>query len=323
MVVVGAGISGVACARVLQAAGAAVTILDRGKVAGGRMADKRHDGRPVDIGASYFTVSDPRFDVVVQDWQQRGLARPWTDTFAAVSADPAADPQWQTKTGSMRWGAPTGLRSLVTDLATPLTVHSRTEVRSVDHVDGAVLVDGQRADAVVLAMPDPQARRLLDPGLGEVTAALDDPFQPVLVLTAGWPQRCWVPFDGAFVNGHPTIGWIADDGRRRGDDAPLLVAHSTAAFAEPYLADPAAAVPEMLAAVRAILDLDVEPTMTHLHRWTYAKPAQTRTASFLLTDQKVGICGDAWSERPRVESAWVSGTELGTALLEKLGLPTT
>ncbi len=57
--IVGAGISGVACARVLTAAGIPVELVDRGRRAGGRMASRRHEGRPADIGASYFTVSDP------------------------------------------------------------------------------------------------------------------------------------------------------------------------------------------------------------------------------------------------------------------------
>ena len=51
------------------------------------MASRRVDGRAVDIGASYFTVSDPEFEPVVTDWQQRGLARPWTDTFHATTDD--------------------------------------------------------------------------------------------------------------------------------------------------------------------------------------------------------------------------------------------
>ena len=103
-VVVGAGLAGVACARTLRAAGAPVVLVDRGRRLGGRMASRRIDGRVVDLGASYLTVSDPEFAAVVDDWQQRGLARPWTDTFAVAGGEP--------KTGPLRWAAPGGLRSL-------------------------------------------------------------------------------------------------------------------------------------------------------------------------------------------------------------------
>ena len=83
--IVGAGISGVACARVLTAAGIPVELVDRGRRVGGRMASRRHEGRPVDIGASYVTVSDPGFEEVVARWADAGLAQEWTDTFGVAS----------------------------------------------------------------------------------------------------------------------------------------------------------------------------------------------------------------------------------------------
>ena len=82
-------------------------------------------------------------------------------------------------------------------------------------------VDDRPASAVVLAMPDPQAHRLLGDDLrAELPAAAS--FEPVLALVAGWAERCW-DFDGLFVNDHESLAWVADDGRRRGDDAPVLV----------------------------------------------------------------------------------------------------
>ena len=137
------------------------------------------------------------------------LARPWTDTF-----DVLGDDERRTSTGPIRWGAPRGLRSLVEDLAQDLEVERR-EVADLAELD---------ARAVVLAMPDPQARRLV--GDHPVAGVLDREWEPVLALAARWTERAW-DLDGAFVNDDPDVAWIADDGRRRGDDAPVLVAHST------------------------------------------------------------------------------------------------
>ena len=125
VVVVGAGISGVAAARALTDGGLPVVVLDRGKRIGGRMASRRTDGRVVDTGASYFTVSDDRFDAVVQGWATRGLARQWTDTFVA-----AHDGELEPKSGPVRWGAGAGLRSLVEDLADGLDVREAVSGRA-------------------------------------------------------------------------------------------------------------------------------------------------------------------------------------------------
>ncbi|RYZ27769.1 MAG: FAD-dependent oxidoreductase, partial [Propionibacteriaceae bacterium] len=80
VVVVGAGISGIAAARALTEGGREVVVLDRGRRIGGRMASRKTDGRMVDTGASYFTVSDDTFRGVVEAWRDQGLAREWTDT---------------------------------------------------------------------------------------------------------------------------------------------------------------------------------------------------------------------------------------------------
>ena len=61
VVVVGGGIAGVACAVELATAGVAVRVVDRARTVGGRMASKRIDGLPVDLGAAYFTARDPEF----------------------------------------------------------------------------------------------------------------------------------------------------------------------------------------------------------------------------------------------------------------------
>ena len=305
---VGAGISGIAAARSLVAAGVEVVVLDRGRRIGGRLASRTTAGRRVDIGASYFTVADPAFRLVVDGWQASGLARPWTDTFH-VSPDLTA------KSGPMRWAARSGLRSLVEDLASGLNVRQQT----AQLVEPGLRVDGEPAAAVVLAMPDPQARRLLDPVFATERAALDDPYQPTLALTAGWPSRDWPAVDGVFVSDHPVLSWLADDGRRRGDDAPVLVAHSTPEYAAKHLTEPDQATGEMTTAVRDILGIGSEPALTSMHRWTFAKPAGIREQPFFLGEAMIGLCGDGWSDHPRVEAAYLSGAALGTALAERLG----
>lgn len=311
VVVVGAGIAGVACARELQAGGLSVQVLDRGFHPGGRMASKQLSGRAVDLGASYLTATGLDFRSVVEDWQERGLARPWTDTFCALGQGEAT-----LKPGPLRWGAASGMRSLVVDLASGLDVERR-DVGSLQELPASA--------AVVLAMPDPQARRLVEAD-HPMTALLDREFEPVIAVAARWAERTWDDvspadrFDGAFVNEHPVLGWVADDGRRRGDDAPVLVAHSTPDFARRHLDDPAAAVPEMVRTLRDVMGGLAEPIEVHVHRWSLARPVGEREAPYALEsgpDGLLGVCGDGWGASPKVETAWRSGRDLGRALVER------
>ncbi|MGF1662288.1 MAG: NAD(P)/FAD-dependent oxidoreductase, partial [Kineosporiaceae bacterium] len=265
MTVVGGGISGIACARELRRRGVAVEVLDRGQRLGGRMALRETEGHVVDIGASYVTVSGAGFAAVVDDWKGRGLARPWTDTFHVSDGRSLTG----TTTGPVRWAAPAGLRALVEDLADGLPVRRPVEVERVEPRPGGgwrVRAAGEadrQVDAVVLAMPDPQAARILPeplawswadgdggPGPGGPGEAAAWPWEPVVSVSARWDRRWWPDLDGAFVDapGGGTVEWVADDGRRRGDGVPVLVAHSSAGAARRWLADPDAAAAPVLAA---------------------------------------------------------------------------
>ena len=179
------------------------------------------------------------------------------------------------------------------------------------------------ADAVVLAMPDPQARRLV--GDHPVGDELRREWEPVIAVAARWSDRTWDGvsptgrFDGAFVNDDPDVVWVADDGRRRGDDAPVLVAHSTPELARAPPRRPGRrrarggegrpeAARYRRAAGRPRPPLDLRPS-----------DGSARGAYALVDgDRPVGVCGDGWGETPKVETAWLSGVRLGRALAARL-----
>ena len=75
----------------------------------------------------------------------------------------------------------------------------------------------------------------------------------------------------------------------------------------------------MLEALTRYVGPTLDPVHTTVHRWTFAKPVTGRPERYLITDTGVAACGDSWSEKPRVEGAWLSGTALGHALAERLG----
>jgi predicted NAD/FAD-dependent oxidoreductase len=303
VIVVGAGIAGLACARELLDAGVPVRVVERAGVVGGRLASKKYDGRYADIGAAYLTADDHAFQGRLDSWRVAGLAEPWTDTLVVFDRTGTPYPT----TGPMRWSAPGGLRSLAEDLARELDVTLGHEVTS--------LADATRnVEAVVLAMPGPQARRLI-----AMDAARAQRWSPVLAAVLTYPERVWADFRGAFVNDHPVLATLCDDGDRRGDRAPVLVAHSTGGFAQPRLGDPAAAADEMATAVADLMRINEKPRV-HVHRWTFAQP-DPGTGLF-AREGDVYLCGDAFG-KPRVQTAWLSGRAVAHAILERPGLQST
>ena len=280
----------------MRSAGLDVVVRERGRAPGGRLASPQLHDRSVDLGASYFTVTDRDFAAVAADWRERGVASEWTDTFAAIDANGHSS-----KSGPMRWAAPGGLRTLARDLLGE--VELGTEVTELP----------AGFDAVVLATPDPQAARLVPDGsVGWVD------YDPVIAVAVGCAQRTW-DFEAAFVNDDPDLTFIADDGARRGDGAPVLVVHTTPERARQHLTEPDGAVAPALTALRRVLGAELVPTWTQAHRWTFAKPAGKHDEPFWF-DGRLGVCGDSWCPdgSPRVESAWLSGHRLGTELAARL-----
>ena len=327
-VVIGGGISGVACAAALNDRGHSVTLLDKGRVLGGRMASRRiresgtpADGHVVDIGASYFTVQDERFRALVESLIAVEVVRAWTDTFHVASSDGMLG----VKSGPMRYTATRGIRSIVEHMAgeLPLTeVVSASDVERVFVSDGVVVVDGDDAEAVAICMPGPQARRLLDNASPALAAALlatqDVTWEPVIAVTAVFEEAGWREFDGMFVNDDPVITWIANDGSRRGTAAPVLVAHVQPVLAARHLVNPSDVLPATIAAMRRVLGISDHPIWADAKRWTFAKPLTASAEPFFLDpDVSLGLAGDAWADGPRIETAWLSGHLLGHALADR------
>lgn len=310
VVVVGAGLAGLACAHELARVGVPVRVRERGRFVGGRMASQRSAGRAVDLGAAYLTVSDPGFAAVMREWRAAGLAREWTDTFLAFGHEGRRE-----VVGPMRWAAPRGLRSLVEHLARTLPVRVDHPVRSVRP---GPMVDGQPYAAVVLAMPGPQAAPLLDPALTAANRAVRaQGWSPSLAAALRFPDRCWSGLRGAFVNDHPVLALVCDDGDRRGDGAPVLVAHTTPDFAAEYLHRPDAAAPAIADAVRELLVLPEPAEEVCVHRWAYAKPTVEVAGTYHLDTDGIGVAGDAFGA-PRAQTAWRSGHDLARALVARL-----
>jgi len=329
-IVVGGGIAGIACAAELNRAGVPVHLIDRGRALGGRMASRTMrdtatglDGRVVDIGASYFTAQDPDFAGLVQGLITQEVVRPWTDAFHVHDEGALIG----VKAGPVRYAAPRGLRSVVEHLAAQLTdtqITGATDATQVSAGGGELtvaLADGSslKAQRVGICMPPPQAARILD---ADPASALDADlvgltWEPVIAVTMAFADRGW-DVDGVFVNDDPVLTWIADDGRRRGDGAPVLVAHVHPVLSSHHLDDPKAVVPAAIAAARRVLGIEAMPDWVDVQRWSLARPIGAHAAPFAQHPAlALGLAGDAWHGGPRIEAAWASGRALGAWLASR------
>jgi renalase len=150
-------------------------------------------------------------------------------------------------------------------------------------------------------MPGPQASKIAD-----LPEGWRQSWSAVHTAVLTYPRRTWPDFHAAFVNDSPVLATVADDGDRRGDRAPVLVAHSAPAFdGEPAV---------MARAVGRLLDIAEEPEVIS-YRWPYAQPEPLDRP--YDHDGRVYLCGDAYGKKPRVQTAWLSGRAVAREILRE------
>lgn len=315
--VVGAGAAGAVLANALQQQGVAVEVFDKARGPGGRMATRRHGRHAFDHGAQYFTLRDPRLTGLTADWVKAGVIAPWS------SSGSAAEP---------RWVAVPGMNALARHLLEPTPVHWRSTVTALARDSGAWrLYDADRRlgegfDRVVLALPGPQVRSLLD-GLGGWDGRLANvamaPCWAVMLADFDAPPKPG-PAGGEHLD-DPQLAWIAHDAGKPGRAAAgdTWVLHATDAFSRRAFEQPAEHVADGLWQRFAALKGLSERPPGHLvaHRWRYARVTEPLGEACLWSAELgLGACGD-WCLGPRVEAALLSGLAMADALMAPATTP--
>ena len=312
--VIGSGISGISAAHKLIENNCAVTIFDQGKNPGGRLGLRSlrnipFVNRPVDVGAAYFTISDSIFQNKVDTWQQLDLVHKWTDTFHVFS-----DYEIATTTGPMRYATKNGLRSLAIHELAALTkmgvnVLQERKIEKVVINSNNVKVDNEEFDAVVLAMPGIQAARIIEND--EIADELNkqnwaSALSAWFVIDSDTPK-----YDAMFVNNHEVVSLIVNDGKRRGDNAPVINVITTSDYAKQRLENFANYADEVIDHALEIWNIQSDVVEKGITRWSIAQPSPALRPEL---PQRLAIVGDAYSDNPRIESAWLDGVAVLTQL---------
>ncbi len=297
--VVGAGMAGLTAAHALHGRGFAVTVFDKSRGLGGRMATRRIEGLAFDHGAQFFTARDPDFDREVRAWGEHGIVGPWQPEGYSTTAAP-----W--------WVGTPRMTALARHLGAGLEVRGEATVSRVERqADGWHVTDGTAAhgpfDAVVVAAPAPQAVPLLaaSPRLAALAATAS--MQPCWAALVAFAARLDAP-DVLRPEVGP-IAWAARNASKPGrDGAEAWVLHANPGWSEATLERaPADVLPDLLDAFAAALRHPLPtPTFAAAHRWRYALAAAPLGEPCLFDPAGLAACGD-WCLGGRVEAAFLSG----------------
>jgi predicted NAD/FAD-dependent oxidoreductase len=309
--IIGAGIAGLTAARDLIAAGQSVAVFDKSGRAGGRLATRARAGMQFDHGAVAMCAERPAFAEVIADWRQRGLVARWAgDHMVGVPGMNAPPCAWAHE-------FPVAYKCQVSG------VHREGNAWRLTTADGPVQANGSDAfDAVVLAIPAPQALALAAPTGLDATGLRPARYAPCWTLMMAFDAPLADAPHGALPDDSSPddamISRIVRDSRKpgRSGTGERLVVHATAAWSREHLElTPHDAAGFLFMRALAIVGTRVAPFHVDAHRWRYALVEEAAGEACIWDPAlRAGACGD-WCLGPRVEDAFESGLAMARAIL--------
>jgi renalase len=323
--IIGGGISGLIAAMVLQRNGISVTILDKGRGIGGRLATRCinhpfYGEGTFDYGAQFFTVSNPIFQSLVDEWIQNGIVKEWSRQLSGGNK-----PCYQGIESN---------RSIAQHLARGLDIHTQTRVIKITWESCHWLAQTEngtcfQGDVLIVTSPIPQSLELFDCSKIIPPSKLKHRLEKVIyqrciAVLALLEKPSMIPEPGGLWLNDSNLAWIACNQKKgislQGNAVTL---HATPEFSQTYWEADNSITAEKLFDIASpwlgstVVDYQV-------HRWRYSQPKVFFEESYLAL-HKPGLLvmsGDAFSATRSEESslnlerAVLSGFEAANYLFE-------
>ncbi|MDX2035730.1 MAG: FAD-dependent oxidoreductase [Isosphaeraceae bacterium] len=323
--IIGAGIAGITAARTLSDHGFDVSVFDKGRGTGGRIATRRVDADlTFDHGAQYFTARHPTFRRAVEAWVEQGVVADWAGRIVRLDRGTATDCSPQ-----RRFVGVPGMSALPGRLAIDLAIRRETRVARLERLGSDwELFDLEggslgRFDRLIIAVPGPQASELLaDHPLARECGRTS--MTPCWAVMVAFEERFDVAWDGAFVQ-DSSIAWAARDSSKPGRPSRIdrWVLHASPEWSTKHLESTQEQVAlDLLESLEAACDRVLpRPAMQAAHRWRFSQGADASDRRTLFDSESgLVVCGD-WLAQGRIEGAFLSGNAAAGHLLREVGIP--
>ncbi|NMM38064.1 MAG: FAD-dependent oxidoreductase [Glaciimonas sp.] len=328
--VIGAGLSGLTCARQLQIQGHSVTVYEKSREVSGRMSTRQTEFGGFDYGAQYFTASSAAFRKQISAWKKAELIMDWNPHLVRLEQG-TPDVHKPAGRSQKRFIAIPDMSSLCKYLAQGLDIRTEQVVRRIEPLgqqwllsvgSNSVAIDASAGpfDAVLLAVPADQAVPLLTVAPALAKQAAKARLSPCWALLLSFPVPLELGYDGAWVSGSRLSWIIRDNAKPEHRDGERWVAHASVDWSIEHLEDDEERAKEkLLKAFHEATGSQVQPVHATAHRWRYAQALAPLAEDCLWRPKlHIGACGDWFAAglegSGRVENAYLSGLALAAAV---------
>jgi|GEM_PF-269112 len=305
LLIVGAGIAGLAAGRMAQHAGLKVMLIDKGLRVGGRVSTRRSDGFVFNHGAQFATSRSSDFGDILRAADTAGMATNWQigDKKMVVVGTPI-------------------MRALPMFLAKCLPIQQNRRIAKIIHkTDHIQCVDTNNvsltARKVICTAPAPQTATLVADDFHDLAATASyAAYAPCLTVMLGLVNDEVLPKIPVKSPQH-NIGWAVSETARPGakQHRPALTIQADAEWSATHKHDSADCIIKgLIEKYQMSTGLQIgEVLYAHVHCWLHAKVTTPCPADSIICQKNLAIAGD-WLGGARIENAFISGQRAFMAL---------
>lgn len=321
--IVGAGLAGITLAQKLNKF-FTVTIFEKSRGVGGRMATRRCDGFEFDHGAQYFTAKSSLFNEYIKPLIHLDIVTRWDARFVEFNSKKILNKRVWSEAFPHYVGKPS-MNRICQYLAKDLNIHLNTKIKSIRSDNPWRLYDEEDNDLgsydwLIVTAPADQSLQIMPASFKYIKNLKAIKMQGCYSLMLGLEINPQINFDAAIVQ-DADISWISVNSSKpdRLDKATLVI-HSTNDWAETNVnTDRKIIINHLLNELEQVSGLKLSHAKCQiLHHWRYANIGlQTNQNIFVDFEQQLAACGD-WCIQGRVESAFLAAHEVANQILSKI-----
>jgi len=308
--IIGSGLTGLTVARNLNSI-AKVSVFEKSRGVGGRLATRYSESYEFDHGAQYFIAKTDMFQQFVKELLDAGVILPWNARFALFDGKRQMETYLWTDDFPHYIGVPR-MNAIGKYLAKDLNVLLSTKIVSTEFKDNKWWLHDDKEhihgpyDWVISTAPFPQTQELFN----ELIKFPRIKMQGCFTLMLGFKKDLNLNWDVALIK-NSCLSFLTVNSQKsnRLNTGTSLVALSDNTWSDKHIDDNIQDVSScMLKELKNYIS--IEPDYQDIHRWRYANVGQQNPNQIIFDSGMRFIAGGDWSISGRVESAYLAGIEI-------------
>ena len=300
IIIIGAGMAGLSAARVLTQKGHEVTVLDKGRGVGGRMATRTIENAKADHGAQYFSVKTTEFQSLISELQSDNITAEWHIA----------------QRENVRYIGAKGMNTIPKKMASLLSVFVNEKVVLIEN--NTVKTESGNIypfDNLLITMPIPQVIDLfqnskIDFSENDKSVLREIEYQPCIAVMAVLKEPTKIVSGGIILENQP-VSWIADNFQKGITQIPTATIHASSLYSSKHFDDDLKEVAkDLLSSVNQYVNSE-NIVSSQIHRWRFSNATKRYDANFYQIENRlIYLAGDGFG-MGNVEGAFLSGYYLG------------